>query len=383
MFLQIAASSGGANTLLRQPPQVLAHVLDAVWSARIRGSGLTSFPMGIAPLRSPRILWDHLIWAYLTENSNIDRIMRRVIWEHLHGERLPTLADPVTYDWLRTTEQFFYSYGPPLLPSTTISLLRDRPQATRRNAYYRMFGTDLNHGDDDGRPYAYEKPSVANREFITNFERLLQEIWFSIANAQNTSGENRSDPAAIADLALRLGNMLNERRGGTALGPNLAYEEFAAIAAMSWLYLVIDSNNAVVDDLKARAASPAERLRKIGDRVGILPHAHSQSYFILAPLVSRLLIELEAGLYTTIGQVQAFYLPAPPAANPLRDRLLQIIDHWSRASGRNLKARQVATYPATGVQAPASNGFAGVGAPALAQGASPAAMPSPLPVGGA
>jgi hypothetical protein len=381
MFLQIAASRGGANTLLRQPPQVLASVLDAVWNARIRGSGLTSLPMGLAPFRSPRILWDHLIWAYLTENSNIDRIMRQVTWEHLHGERLPTLVDPITYDWLRTTEQFFYSYGPPFLPSTTISLLRDRPQATRRNAYYRMFGADLNHGDDDGRPYVYEKPAIANREFITNFELFLQEIWFSIANAQNTSGENRSDPAAIADLALRLGNMLNERRGGFALGPNLVYEEFAAIAAMSWLYLAIDSNNAVVDDLKARAASPAERLRKIGDRVGILPHAHSQSYFILAPLVSRLLIELEAGLYTTIGAVQAFYLPAPPAANPLRDRLLQIIDHWSRATGRNLKARPGATYPASGFQAPVPTGFPSARASVATQGA-PAAKP-PVPVGGA
>lgn len=384
MFLQIAASGryGGVNTFLGLPAATIAGILDGIWAARIRGAGLSAYSPAALAVRGRRLPIHHLIYAYLLENSNLENITRRVIWEHLHGERLPTLADITTYNWLRTTEQLFYSFGPDYFSGTTISLIRERPGATRRNAYYRMFGMDLNHGMEDGRPYPYEKAQVANREFVQVFESFLQEGWRAVINASNSAGENQTDAAALADLGLRLQLMLNERRGGRALGPNLAFEEFSAIAAMSWLRLLIDSNNDVVNDLKATAASPEERLRKIGERIGIPSHAHAHSYFRLAPRVSRLLIEIEAGLYSTTTQVQALYLPPPPAANPLRDRLVEIIDHWSRASGRNLKARPVAAFPPAGVQAP-PNGRLAAGASTTAPPTAPAATPTPVPVGGA
>jgi hypothetical protein len=378
MFLQIAASGryGPLNTFLGLPASTIAGILDGVWLARIRGAGLSTVsPMALAR-GGRRLPIHHLVYALLLENTMLEVVMRRVIWEHLHGERLPTLTDVTTYNWLRTTEQLFYSFGPDYFSGTTISTIRDRPAATRRNAYYRMFGMDLNHGMEDGQPYPYEKPQVANREFVQTFESFLQEVWRGVVNASNSSGENQTDDAAIAGLGRRLQTMLNERRGGAALGPNLAFEEFAAVAALSWLRLLIDSNNNVMNDLKATAASPEERLRKIGDRVGVPVQVHAHSYFRLAPRVSRLLIEIEAGLYSTTPAVQALYFP--PGGNPLRDRLVEIIDHWSRVTGRNLKARpMVATAPTpspTGATRAAGNG-----SPPRVATATPAA----IPVGGA
>jgi hypothetical protein len=50
--------------------------------------------------------WDHLIYAYLIENTRLLPIFFRVVTEFLHGERLevPSLA---TQQWLRTTEALF------------------------------------------------------------------------------------------------------------------------------------------------------------------------------------------------------------------------------------------------------------------------------------
>ena len=143
--------------------------------------------------------------------------------------------------------------------------------------------------------------------------------------------------------------MLNERRGGSAVSPNLAREEFAAVAAMSWLHLILDSNNLVIADLRASAASPEERLRRIGERVGIPSHAHSHSYFILAPLVSRLLIMIENGFFSTNARASTLFLPAPPNVNLRRDRLMTIIEQWSRATGRAIKASPVSATPTLGM----------------------------------
>lgn len=341
MFRQIAANVGPTN-LIREPAGLLAARLESVWAARRRAAQVRGYPI---PLRGGfarrPVVWDHLMYAYLIENTRCDDIIRRVIFEVAHGERLNVPRHFETFEWLRSTEELFYSFGPPLLASSTVSQLRSDPRKTRRTAYFWMFGADLNHGADDGGPFPYEKPQVANRDFVVTFETFLRETWRAIENANNTSGANPSDRGAVADLALRLQNMLNERRGGSAWAPNLAREEFSAVAAMSWLHVLLDFDNPVLADFRAQGTSPEERLARLGERVGLPAHARSHSFFILAPEVSLLLIAIEAGAFSTSPLVQTLFLPAPPAVNPWRDRILTIIDHWSRVTGRNLKSTPV------------------------------------------
>ena len=52
--------------------------------------------------------WHHMVYAYMLENTRIVDIFRRVAWEWLHGERLPT-ASQATQRWLHTTEQLFFA----------------------------------------------------------------------------------------------------------------------------------------------------------------------------------------------------------------------------------------------------------------------------------
>src|SRR5215207_2456696 len=89
------------------------------------------------------VVFDHLIYAYMIENTRIYEIFRRVLYEYLHGEGLETPSEE-SQRWLRTTEELFYRDTPPFFAFQLTSHIRPDIRATRRNAYYRMFGMDLN-----------------------------------------------------------------------------------------------------------------------------------------------------------------------------------------------------------------------------------------------
>jgi hypothetical protein len=234
--------------------------------------------------------WDHLIYAYLIENTRAYDIFRRVLVEYLTGERLE-VPSPETHRWLRTTEALFFRDLPSESIGAITSWVRPDLGATRRNAYYRMFGIDLNHGREDGQPYSYVRPAAANKDFIATFEDFLREIWIGSENALNTSGVNPTDDAAIATFARDMQDMLQTRRRAG----NLSREEFFIVTMFAWFHYTLESDNQVISDLKAVANSPEERLRKVGERVGLPPHVHSESFFQLAPRMSALFGQIEAG----------------------------------------------------------------------------------------
>jgi hypothetical protein len=385
MFVALAYSSNRPATQIQNAERILSwdaatasYVMEAMWSSGGPGlltGGGTRGPLIATPPAAaigigialpataiPRWswVWNHLIYAYMIENTRAYEIMGRVIFEHAHGERLGVLRQDASYQWLRTTEELFYKDASPFQPFNLVSRIRPDIAATRRNAYYRMFGMDLNHGRDGTSTYPYIKPPVANREFIATFEEFLREVWRAIENANNTSGRNPTDWEAIQDLALRLQNMLNARRGGEATRANLAREEFLAVSMASWLHLTLNINSPIVQDLNAIGPSPEERLRQIGERVGLPSHGRSHNYFLLAPRVSTLLISIEQGTYNTLAGAQTLAAPGT-----VRDLVAAVVQHWSLISGRDLKSRMVTATPSRPVAAPA---------PTAMPSASPAAL---------
>ena len=282
------------------------------------------------------ILWDHLIYAYMIENTRIYEIFRRVVYEFLHGEKLGVPGSAESQRWLRATEELFYRDPPPLFITAVTGYVRPDIQATRRNAYQRMFGMDLNHGTDDNKPYPYVKAEAANSEFVSTFEELLREVWIGIENVNNLSGANPKDDAKIADLAEKLHDMLRTRRETG----NLSREEFVFVSWMSWFHLTLDSDLEIIRDLRAQATSPEERLFKIAQRVGLPAHGLSKSYFDIADSISRILIEIETGIFTDPAAVPALYTPAVGGGGP-NEAMLTIIRHWSIITGREMKARRV------------------------------------------
>ena len=178
--------------------------------------------------------YDHLIYAYLVENTRIFDIFAKVLETYMFTERLET-ASPASQQFWRNTEYLLFGDGIPSMLWTTASRLRRDEIANRLTVYYWMFGVDLGHAHELAIAHPYEKPSAANRDFIPTAEAFLGEVWQGIQNAKNLTGANPTDPAVIATLARRLYDMTATRR----LNGNLAREEFRAVALMSWLHLAI------------------------------------------------------------------------------------------------------------------------------------------------
>lgn len=350
-----------AEALFRFHPIELSTLLELAWNFRDksgspedlgrpnRRSDLTDMPsefLDIFPIvevnngrdgRNPQlrgtVIWDHLIYAYMIENTRIYEIFRKVLHEFLHGEQLgdPTVAGQ---QWLRNTEELFYRDPPHFFITSITSHIRPEFNATRRNAYWRMFGMDLNHGIDGNKPYPYEKRKVSNNDFVTTFEDLLREVWVGIANVNNTSGENPTDNASIANLAEKLHDMLTGRRESG----NLSREEFFFVSMMSWLHLTVDFDSPIVKALRAEGSSPEQRLFEIAERVGMAAPKNTKSFFELADPLSSILTQIETGIYSNEEAVPALYTPAP--GGPETD-MKRIITHWSIATGHDMKTRKV------------------------------------------
>jgi hypothetical protein len=300
------------------------------WPDTILGKAIT---VDDNPTKRRTVLWDHLIYAYMIENTKIYEIFRRVLYELLYGEKLGVPLKEAQ-DWLRNTEELFYRDQPPFSITTVTSHIRSDMRASRRHAYQRMFGMDLNHGADDGKPYPFIRADAANNEFVSTFEEFLREVWIGIEHINNTSGANPKDDAKIADLVESLHDMLTSRR----MNGNLSREEFVYVSMLSWFHLTVEFNSPIVVSLRAEASSPEQRLFKIAQRVGVPAHGLSKSYFDIADPISRVLILIETGAYSTPKAVPAFY-----SDGNLQAAMKTIIRHWSLITGREMKARKVVT----------------------------------------
>lgn len=364
MFRQFTQSEKEkALILFRLHPIELANLLELAWEFRIhdnfseghpnRRSALPPLPKVLLDLfpttiknregapgpsenqifLAGNVRWDHLIYAYLVENTRIYEIFRRVLHEYLHGEKLgaPTVE---SQHWLRNTEELFFKEPAPFFIYSITSYIRPDLGATRRNAYYRMFGMDLNHGQDDQKTYPYEKAEAFNRDFVSTFEEFLREVWIGISNAKNETGPDPTDGATIARLAHELHDMLRTRRQAG----NLSREEFFFVSMMSWFHLSIEFDESpIIIALRADASSEDQRLFKIAERVNLPAHAKAFDFFKLADPMSRILIQIEMGTYNEPPAVKALYEGSSTVVSDMRT----IITHWSIATGREMKSTRV------------------------------------------
>jgi hypothetical protein len=345
MFIELSnVMGGGIGTsaeadiiLTQQRPLQIVDYLEQYW--RIAAPG---FPVPADPTMARPIALDalgvlpppagipvhNIAYAMCLENTKLVDIMRRVVGEYRSGERLPPATAP-TLRWLQVTEEVFFTSPMPFSVRSLASSLRPDPAAIRRNAYYRFLGMDLNHGTEDGRPYPYVKADMSNRDFSVVFESLLAETWKGFVNRNNAGTANPTDDNAIMELVRRLQEMLNARRQAG----NLAREEFDAVTTLSWFFLTIAYNTQVVANLNATAAGVADRLRLIGERVGLAPHPRADSYLQLATPMSVILRAIEQNAIPAAGGAGSLY----QTAGAFQPYMLQIITHWSAATGRNLK----------------------------------------------
>lgn len=293
----------------------------------------------------------HLIYAYLLENTRMLQIFERLIEKYLNDEELGITNNNLVSNWILNSERLFFK-DDQSRSNNIRSLIRPDANASRRNAYWRMFGMDLAFGamnsTDNGSP-AYYKAKISNQQFIVLFERYLSEVWQSYTNANNTSGVNSSDVNIVVDLAVQLQELLRARRGDAASSTysnlNLSREEFSSVLMTSWFTFIISIDSPVVTFLNCQSSTIGERLQKIGNRVGIPAHSKCQSLFEMAGAASNILrIIEEGGRLDNAGNVpvilRSLVPPVPPNPTPdmnLMTDLLTVINNWERATGHRIK----------------------------------------------
>lgn len=292
----------------------------------------------------------HLIYAYLIENSRIVPIFERLMVKYMSTEDLGH-ASPFTAHWVRNTQSLFYKdlHIPNFRP--LLSSLQPSLDATRRNAYYRMFGLELSHGNQENAPVPFVKSTHANLNFVPLLENLLREIWQGVINHRNTSGANTTDLVALTDTAKLLKDSMlarrNDNRDLTAYeSSSLSKEEFFSVIMLDWFYQVIASKTELVRELNAEAVLPAESLTILGKHVGITPHSKTRDLFALAPLLAMFLRMVEEGFYDSPTNINILFDPA--VAGTFAQEMSLIITLWQKTTGRNLKQMPNASYAMNG-----------------------------------
>ncbi|WP_045730177.1 hypothetical protein [Pseudarthrobacter chlorophenolicus] len=325
---------------LKMPPLLLGAYPSAITQG-------TSIPPGynVPPLlgTTQPLPWDHLIYAFLLENTGIVEILGEVVRRYKVGE---TLAPPSvqTLVWARNTEELFFRDPPAFHILGVTSQLRPDARVNRRNAYWRMFGRDLSHAPLatplgsalEGQPWKKDVGAGSNARFFDIWEELLRQVWQGILNDRNQGGPNATDRSYIAYLCQSLSEMLTMRRRGGML----AQEEFAYVCMLNWMHLTVEYETPVVKDLKAEAGvngNPADRLAAIGARVGINPPRETRELFELAGLLSPLMWFIENGAFNDESDAEMLYhsnmVPNPVVA----DAMIRIIDLWQSATGTRIK----------------------------------------------
>lgn len=361
MFIQLYRNYGGptnpngpyqqAIPYLEGSPYEISLLIDQIWNLRLNANPSTissnlspGTPNPITGLNLPFINqppsgtnnfvpW-HLIYAYMIENTRIFEIFEKVLINFLNSEKLGFPQTMGTNRWLRLAEELLYKNSSNFLIQSMVSNIRPDVRSSRRNAYYRMFGMDLNHGTGNNAQYPYQRPQEANKDFVPLFEELLSEVWIGITNSSNQVGANPTDDSKMDDLIRRLKEILSTRR---QYG-NLEREEFVFVATMSWLHLTLLVDDApIIKDLGISAQSPAERLKQMGSRVGYPSHPKADAFFEMAEPLSTIL--------TCIEQVQdlncqQLYIPVSDGGL-LRKESEKVISQWSIATGRDLKSLKV------------------------------------------
>lgn len=293
----------------------------------------------------------HLIFAYLIENTRILQIFERMIEKYMYDEAFGIADEPLAFNWIQNSERLFFK-NDSMRSSNIRSLIRPSADASRRNAYWRMFGMDLAFGDinsQNGAGLPYVKANTANLQFIPLFEKYLSEVWQAYINARNSSGVNTSDFDILVSLATDLQEMLQARRGAssgnTYADLNLSREEFASVLMTTWFTFIISDDTPVVQFLRCQSTTIGERLIKIGNKVGIPAHRRSQDLFEMAAAAANILRRIEDGgtfdnpaIVSTI--IQSLNPPVtPPLTAPqnLMTDLLTIINYWEKATGHKIK----------------------------------------------
>jgi len=345
-------------------PDVIDKAIQKHWFDMINGPISLLGPGGTQQFQQVDPPIYHLIYSYLVENSRIYQIIERLIYLYQHDEILGVASagddtHQKAFQWIVNTENLFFKTLSNTSYRNIAGNLRPNPEASRRNAYYRLFGMDLAFGEPSGSTgtdYSYYKAKTVNKGFIILLEGFIAEIWQAYINAKNSSGANTTDYQKIVDMAEKIREMLMARRGATGTISlqnykfmNLSKEEYASVGFMTWLFFAVSYDSPLVTFLGCQANTTSERLSNLGRKVGIEAHVKTQALFDMAAPLATVLRQVEYGTFESTNTVtnrlwiqeaiesQTGLITATPEEAAALVDLLTIINNWEKATGHRIK----------------------------------------------
>jgi hypothetical protein len=343
-----------AEALLQAHPLVLTALAECVWREQVRPVQPAQPPLPIAAwpeAMTDRILndfqpglpggplarladtrWDHIIYAYMIENTRIFDIFRKVNELYQSGEQLRKPRPESQRFWFSANSLIFSR--PPPMTVWNISGIHPDEEAQRMALYQRMLGLDLFHAEEIRQMHPYKLPVGSNVDFLENFEAFAREIYRGIVNSRRVGAVNDTNYRAIASRARGIHDEMRARRRDE----NLSREEFRAVSVMSLLELAVSFNSSVVEDLNARADTPGERLSLIAKQVGIAAHEKSNALFDISVELSVLLRLIERGEFNEVRQAEM--LCRSPESR-YRDLVEGVIELYGDAMDEDLTAPPV------------------------------------------
>jgi hypothetical protein len=292
-----------------------------------------------------------LMYSYMLENTQLVDIFKSLIQKYSRTEDLggnnSNVDNQIVFHWLKNADKLFFENE--LSDETAFrNLIRPNSEATRRNAYWRMFGIELAFSTDQPVE-GYDEGKESNLQFIFLFESFLSEIWAAYLNAHNFNGPGSMDVTAINDLATRMRELLSSRRDDsfddhTFYGTlNISQEEFSAVLLTAWFNFVVSYNSPVVEFLGCQADTSWERLTKMGNKVGIAVHSECRELFELSEPMNIILNSIEAGdTFTDRDWVQNMVAAPKSDSQPsihsyFMNNVFTIINNWEKATGHKIK----------------------------------------------
>ncbi len=289
----------------------------------------------------------HLMFAYMIENTKIFQVFEKVISKYQLGEDLTipyNNKDVTSRLWIENTNLLFFANSPYSVWDE-FNNNESSFDSTRRNAYYRLFGMDLNHGigENNTKLISYQRANHFNSSFIEQLETFLKLCWQMMINYNNTSNVNTTDLIALQEQANSLRSLLLSRRTTennfkdyTLL--NLSKVEYHSVVMAEWFHHAISYNSPIIMEMGAEGVTPAERLNRLAQKVGMNSHSKSSNFLDLAPLLATLLRLLE------LNEIDNSYLNA--IANPLTRPyalITSILYNYQQATGKDLKNQVMLT----------------------------------------
>lgn len=287
------------------------------------------------------VMVDHLMYACLIESTNAEKVIKTLIEKYVRGDLEIDTAEPIP-QVMRTLEMFLFNDRSVDSTFRMESQLRPDMGATRRNAYYRMFGFSLPADTlPDGKPYPFYQPKSSNSNFRRNFERFCEEVWVGIVNHKVTSGARPIDDESIQFHAFEMQkNFLSQRNNG-----DINIQEFAIVSRFALIHLLLEYPSPFVKAFGINEQSPAQRLFALANIAGVPANGVSESLFRLADPMSLILTLIETGLFNNNARI--LYDDTIPG-NTLPSTMLRIISSYENVTGKSLKGstgQNITNYP--------------------------------------